>query len=331
MKKITAYVNTLRIHWLVEKLQEIGIEEIVVTEHFKPLSQISRMILQCKDDEVDGVREIIHRYGSTGKLPDHAIHVDHVKSRQPSQFLLGRRLSYLEELRIKSLVRGLLDRVGLKLSLAFLVITATVVLGGIVTYSQLKSLQDTIEQSAKTVLRTLDATDNVQTAILEQVQAAEETHNADIPSALRRFREASAQISLAIDELRHSDFRSDSILDSLSRLDQQFQSNVSAMAETLRGEGDPRSHQRLMITLGRTQRELMRVLLSLERAVKASVQRTQEKNDELLHEIRLSLLVLALGGIAAIGATWLVAERKVTRPLRLLIKEAENTENEEML
>ena len=220
---------------------------------------------------------------------------------------------------------------GLKLSLAFLVITATVVLGGIVTYSQLKSLQDTIEQSAKTVLRTLDATDNVQTAILEQVQAAEETHNADIPSALRRFREASAQISLAIDELRHSDFRSDSILDSLSRLDQQFQSNVSAMAETLRGEGDPRSHQRLMITLGRTQRELMRVLLSLERAVKASVQRTQEKNDELLHEIRLSLLVLALGGIAAIGATWLVAERKVTRPLRLLIKEAENTENEEML
>ena len=306
MKKITAYVNTLRVHWLVEKLQEIGIEEIVVTEHFKPLSQISRMILQCKDDEVDGVREIIHRYGSTGKLPDHAIHVDHVKSRQPSQFLLGRRLSYLEELRIKSLVRGLLDRVGLKLSLAFLVITATVVLGGIVTYSQLKSLQDTIEQSAKTVLRTLDAT-------------------------LRRLREAAAQISLAIDELRHSDFRSDSILDSLSRLDQQFQSNVSAMAETLRGEGDPRSHQRLMITLGRTQRELMRVLLSLERAVKASVQRTQEKNDELLHEIRLSLLVLALGGIAAIGVTWLVAERKVTRPLRLLIKEAENTENEEML
>ncbi len=331
MKKITSYVNTMRIHWLVEKLQEIGIEEIVVTEHFKPLSQVSRMILQCKDNEVEAVREIVHRYGSTGKLPDHSIHVDDVKSRQPSQFLLGRRLSYLEELRIKSLIRGLLERVGLKVSLAFLVIAAIVALGGIVTYSQLKNLQEATEHSTTTVLRTLDATDIVQTAVLEQVQAAEETHSTEIPSALRRFQDASAQIASAVEELRRTGFASTAVLDSLSQLDKLFQSNVSAMAATLSGDSNAQSHQQLMTTLGRTQGELMRVLLSLERAVKASVQKTQTKNNDLLHEIRLSLLLLALGGIATIVATWLVAERKVNRPLRLLVEEAENTENEEML
>lgn len=49
MKKITAYVNTTRVHWLVEELQSLGVEEIEVIECFKPLSQISRFELSCED------------------------------------------------------------------------------------------------------------------------------------------------------------------------------------------------------------------------------------------------------------------------------------------
>ena len=36
MKRITAYVYTTRIHWLVEELQAKGIKEIMVSEFFRP-------------------------------------------------------------------------------------------------------------------------------------------------------------------------------------------------------------------------------------------------------------------------------------------------------
>lgn len=75
MKKITAYVNTTRVHWLVEELQAVGIEEIEVTETFKPLSQISRFELSCEDNKVEKVREIVHRIGTCGQAVDNAVFV----------------------------------------------------------------------------------------------------------------------------------------------------------------------------------------------------------------------------------------------------------------
>lgn len=75
MKKITAYVNTLRIHWLVEELETVGVKEIMVTEYFSPTSQISRMQLLCKDDCVGRIRSIIHKLGTMGAAGDHFIDV----------------------------------------------------------------------------------------------------------------------------------------------------------------------------------------------------------------------------------------------------------------
>ena len=75
MKKITAYVNTTRVHWLVEELQTLGVEEIEVVEYFKPLSQISRFELSCEDNLVEIVRAVIHKVGSCGQAADHAVFV----------------------------------------------------------------------------------------------------------------------------------------------------------------------------------------------------------------------------------------------------------------
>lgn len=96
MKKITAYVNTVRVHWLVEELQAIGVAEIMVTEFFVPRSQISRLELVCADDAVEDVRRVIHKIGTNGGRPDHYLEVKDFGSNEPSHFLLGRSVSRLE-------------------------------------------------------------------------------------------------------------------------------------------------------------------------------------------------------------------------------------------
>lgn len=75
MKKITAYVNTIRVHWLVEELQYLGIEEIEVIEYFKPLSQISRFEFSCEDNLVEKVKSVVHRIGTNGQEADHAVFI----------------------------------------------------------------------------------------------------------------------------------------------------------------------------------------------------------------------------------------------------------------
>lgn len=75
MKKITAYVNTTRVHWLVEELQTLGVQEIEVTEYFKPLSQISRFEFSCEDNLVENVRTVVHKIGTCGQAVDHAFFV----------------------------------------------------------------------------------------------------------------------------------------------------------------------------------------------------------------------------------------------------------------
>lgn len=86
MKKITAYVNTTRVHWLVEELQALGVQEIEVTEYFKPLSQISRFELSCNDNLVESIRSIVHKIGTCGNAPDHAFFVYALENTLDSAF-----------------------------------------------------------------------------------------------------------------------------------------------------------------------------------------------------------------------------------------------------
>lgn len=97
MKKITAYVNTMRVHWLVEELEAVGIQEIVVTEYFKPLSQISRFELLCEENMVEKIWKIIHRIGTNGSCADHFLEIYDFDPNQPSKLPLGERISPLEE------------------------------------------------------------------------------------------------------------------------------------------------------------------------------------------------------------------------------------------
>jgi hypothetical protein len=85
LKRITAYVNTKRIHWLVEELQKKGISEIMVTEFFRPNSQISKIEFYCNEEDVDGLKTIVHTIGSSGPA-DHLLFIKDVDRNSISIF-----------------------------------------------------------------------------------------------------------------------------------------------------------------------------------------------------------------------------------------------------
>lgn len=97
MKKIKAYVNTTRIHWLVEELQRLGIEEILVREYFSPSSRISCMELLTVDDMVEKVRSVIHQLGTNGEPVDYFIHIEDFHHNPSTSQTRGQRMSPLEE------------------------------------------------------------------------------------------------------------------------------------------------------------------------------------------------------------------------------------------
>ncbi len=76
IKTIKAGINTTRVHWVVEKLQALGIQDISVTEHFKPLSQISEMTFVCDDYIVSHIKKVIHKFGTCGNAVDHYLFVE---------------------------------------------------------------------------------------------------------------------------------------------------------------------------------------------------------------------------------------------------------------
>lgn len=96
MKRVVAYVNTLRVHWLVEELQKIGISEIMVMEYFAPLSQISRFEFLCEEAMVESMQSIVHRIGTAGNPPDHFVDVTDFDQRAFDDVPLGRRICILE-------------------------------------------------------------------------------------------------------------------------------------------------------------------------------------------------------------------------------------------
>ena len=70
MKKITAYVNGLRIRHLLQELESIGIGEVKVTEYTSTPPEISFLHLLCEESKVDIVRSTIDRIGATGTACD---------------------------------------------------------------------------------------------------------------------------------------------------------------------------------------------------------------------------------------------------------------------
>ncbi|OGU77476.1 MAG: hypothetical protein A2V93_00265 [Ignavibacteria bacterium RBG_16_34_14] len=78
LKRVAAYVNTTRIHWLVEELQKRNINEILATEFFRPNSQISKLEFFCEENQINDLRQLIHSIGTCGKSADHLFIVKEV-------------------------------------------------------------------------------------------------------------------------------------------------------------------------------------------------------------------------------------------------------------
>jgi hypothetical protein len=96
MKKVITYVNSARVHNLIEELGKVGILQMVVTEYFTPNSQISRFIFLCHEEIVALTREIVRRVGTSGDPSDHFFEVQDFDPQHPGTFLYGQRIHILE-------------------------------------------------------------------------------------------------------------------------------------------------------------------------------------------------------------------------------------------
>lgn len=85
-------MNTVRVHWLVDELEAIGLREIIAAEYFTPLSQISRLALLREDNLVEDARRIVHKVGTTGTYPHHLFEVSDFSITELSDLPLGSRI-----------------------------------------------------------------------------------------------------------------------------------------------------------------------------------------------------------------------------------------------
>lgn len=222
MKRITAYVNTVRVHWLAEELVAAGVKEIRVIEHFSPTSQISRLQLCCADELVGRVREIIRRLGTCGVPPDFDLVVADFDPNLPSQIPMGQRMSVLEEPQLARRIRSLFKGASTKVTAIFLAITVSIGAVGVFTHFRLEQFQYAARMSADNVRTVIDAASTIQTAHLEELLAAEQFHRGDTHNAVR------VRLGAAVEKLQESQLVTVVAIDSLVEMENRFQSDLGS-------------------------------------------------------------------------------------------------------
>ncbi|MEX1138699.1 MAG: hypothetical protein WEF53_05085 [Bacteroidota bacterium] len=335
MKKVTAYVNTLRVHWLVEELEAMGIGEIMVTEYFSPSSNISRMELFSEDRDVENVRDVIHRIGTTGEAGDHSFFMEEYDPKLPGLIPFGRRTSKLEETRVKQLVNFLLRGTHGKIRSAFLILAISVIAVGLFAYAQSSMLQRSAEDSLRTIAFISDATGTLESAVLAEMLAVERSHRGERTVALGDFREARSKLLNAIEGIRRGGLMRPGMADSLQDLEHRFHHVADGMfgmfqntPENGLATGSPaiggvyESHAAVMSMLDAIRADVLRLLSSFEDDTRLQTSFRQQQMIRSIDSIRLSLLLLAVGTIVATAMVWLMVERKVSRPIRRLIEES---------
>ncbi|KAF0138551.1 MAG: hypothetical protein FD122_3770, partial [Stygiobacter sp.] len=222
MKKITAYINTIRVHWLVEELESIGINEMMVTEYFSPSSKISRMELLAQDDAVEKVREIIHRIGTTGEVADHSLFVDEYDPKLPSQIPLGQRTSKLEETRVKQLINFLLHGSHRKIRSAFLLITLGIIGVAVFIEFQTNNIRYVAAETLRNTELLSEANSAMKSALLEEMLAAERFHRGETTAAREDFRNARRKLNAVLLTLKEANTVTRAMVDSLTNLEHKF-------------------------------------------------------------------------------------------------------------
>jgi hypothetical protein len=334
MKKITAYVNTLRVHWLVEELQAVGVKEIMVTEYFRPQSQISRLEFCCEDVEVEQMSGVIHRLGTTGKLPDHNLNVEEFDPSLPSQFPIGKRASRLEESRIKQLISTMLQGLTTKLSMGYLFITISIVVVGVFINVRIGSFQRSSREARETIQLVSEATQQITRAIIEEMLATDQLHHGEVIPGANDFERAHTRLDGAVLALRHLSAVNSGKLDSLENVERKFQTTAEEMLTVLgvgstgTGGNIPESiqrasaHTQMMAGLNNLHLKMMDIMYSLELEATDLGTRKEGENDKAMDGVRLSLTVLACASVLITLVAWLFSERKIGRPLHMIVEEA---------
>lgn len=335
MKKITAYINTVRVHWLVEELEALGIAEIMVTEYFSPSSRISRMELLSKDDVVERVRETVHRIGTTGAAADHCFFVEEYDPGLPGQIPLGMRTSKLEESRIKQLVNFMLHGSHRRIRTGFVLMTVSVLGAALFVGFRTNDIQRSAGRTTETIRLLLEASGAMESGVLEEMLAVERFHRGEAINALNDFKRARVKLMDALSDLMESQAVPQSDLDALTDLEHRFHLIAGGMfdvVERLSNEGKlihqqkmgelSLSHNLIMSSLDSLRLGLLVQLDLLGNDTRNILAQQQREVDRSAQEVRMSLLLLT--GLAIIFTTllWLMLERKVTRPLQKLVKEA---------
>lgn len=335
MKRVTTYINTLKVSRLAEELLAIGIKEMRVVEHFSPTSQISRLQLCCEDDLVDKVRDIIRRLGSNGSPPNYDIAVADFDPALPSQIPIGKRMSILEEPQLARRIRFLFKGTSTMLTVVFLAITLSICTVGMFTYFRLEHYQRTARESAENIRKVVDAAGAIQVAHLEELLAAERLYRGDGKTAMPDFKATRKNLGVAVKTIQDSRLINRGAIDSLVEIENRFQSITDAMFGVLtrlsnlppkkkadrRGELS-QSHAGIMASLDLLHRKCVDLLASLERDVDEIAQENVVENNNALNSIRISLMLLATATTIIIVIMWIVTRRKVSQPLDILVEEA---------
>lgn len=343
MKRVTAYVNTTRVHWLAEELVASGVKQIRVVEHFSPTSQISRLQLCCEEDLVDEAKRVIRRLGSTGSPPDFDMVVSEFQPDAPGRIPVGQRMSVLEEPQLARHILSLFRGATTKLTLVFLVITLSISAVGVWTHIRLEKFQRDARASAANVRTVVDAAGTIRAAHFEEMLAAELLHRGDSQNAVQDFRIARERLANAVGALQESRLVESRTVDSLVEMEKAFQSITDGMFGILaRLSYSPerqnnaqrsrlsQSHADIMIALDQLHHKCMDLLASLEGAVSEVARTNDADNSRALNGVRLSLTLLAGAAMILAALMWYVTRRKVSQPLNVLVEEARSLDDGEL-
>lgn len=341
MKKVTAYINTIRVHWLVEELESIGIKEMMVTEYFSPSSKISRMELLAQDNVVEKVRETIHRFGTTGAEADHSLFIEDYDPSLPSQIPFGKRTSKLEETHVKQLINFLLRGSRNKIRIAFLLITLGIVGVALFVAYLTNDIQLLATETSDNIHSLTKMSDAVENALLEEMLAVERFHRGESIGARKDFANARAKLISSITYLKETNIASQTAISALAGLEHRFHLIADEMfdvADSLsRDKGTmphqkimELSHNQIMSSLDKFRSLLVLQLASFESMVRENTAQKKEEIEVSTQRIKLSLLLLITAAIILTATMWIMIERSVSRPIQRLVQEAKTIDSTEV-
>lgn len=342
MQKITSYVDTTRVHWLVEELQAMGVSEIMVTEYFKPLSRVSRLEFLCQDTEVANAKRIVHRVGTAGgPPPDHDIIVSHYDPEKLHLLPMSVRLNPLEESRLKQLITNMFAGVSKRLSLTFTIVVISILCVALILLGYIEGVQHSAAEANRNVWLITDATHQIEKAHLDQLIAAERLHRGDTKSALDQAKRARDRVAKAERVLIDSRLFDQAIMDSLRMVEHQFQSVTEDMYKVIVGLADAgtkggaaqvahlsMSHNDIMANLDALYLQNMQMLVSVEKRANDFWAQREAEAGEALSTMKLLLTGLTASSILVTLLMWVMARRKVSRPFHMLVEEGKTLDME---